>query len=102
VEQVQEFTPTPGSLSTCIWHTGRDPFSGAGVYVPRSPRERRLQKALLLWHLPEHRADVLEALRQCGRPELGAELYGGQDHLPPPSSAGLPATARPPRRPPRR
>ena len=37
VEQVQEFSPTPGSLATCIWHTGRDPFSGAAVYVAKSP-----------------------------------------------------------------
>jgi len=69
VEQVQEFTPTPGSLSTCIYHTGVDPFSGESVHVPRGDKERRLQKALLLWHLPEHRADVAEALRQCNRPD---------------------------------
>jgi uncharacterized radical SAM protein YgiQ len=76
VEQVQEFTPTPGSLSTCIYHTGRDPFTGEAVHVPRSPREKRLQKALLLWHLPESRPDVLEALRLCGRQEAAAELLG--------------------------
>ena len=79
VEQVQEFTPTPGSLATCIWHTGRDPFTGEAVYVPKSPRERRLQKALLLWHLPESHADVKEALRRCGREELCNELYVGMD-----------------------
>lgn len=82
VEQVQEFTPTPGSLATCIYHTGRDPFSGEAVYVPRSPVERRLQKALLLWHLPEQRDDVREALRRCGREELIGEL------LPEPVGAG--------------
>jgi len=78
VEQVQEFTPTPGSLATCIYHTGRDPFSGERLHVPRSPRERRLQKALLLFHLPEQRKDVLEALRSCGREELAGELLGGE------------------------
>jgi radical SAM superfamily enzyme YgiQ (UPF0313 family) len=67
VEQVQEFTPTPGSLATCIYYTGRDPFSGETVHVPKSAKERRLQKALLLWHLPEHSADVREALRLAGR-----------------------------------
>lgn len=77
VEQVQEFTPTPGTLSTCMYFTGRDPFTGEPVHVPRSPRERRLQKALLLWHLPESRRDVLEALRECGREEEGAELLRG-------------------------
>ncbi|BCR05439.1 UPF0313 protein [Desulfuromonas versatilis] len=74
VEQVQEFTPTPGTLATCMYHTGCDPFTGEPVNVPRSPREKRLQKALLLWHLPEHRQDVLEALRRCGRQEDGRLL----------------------------
>ncbi|MCM2263885.1 MAG: YgiQ family radical SAM protein [Desulfuromonadales bacterium] len=77
VEQVQEFTPTPGSLATCIWHTGRDPFNGEEVYVPRSAKERRLQKALLLWHLPESRDDVRVALKLAGREALVAELCGG-------------------------
>jgi uncharacterized radical SAM protein YgiQ len=76
VEQVQEFTPTPGTLSTCLYHTGRDPFTGQQVHVARSTKEKRLQKALLLWHLPEHRRDVLEALRICGRESEGRELLG--------------------------
>lgn len=75
VEQVQEFTPTPGTLATCIYHTGVDPLSGAAVTVVKSPRELRLQKALLLWHLPENRPDVLLALRQCGREEVARELF---------------------------
>ncbi len=70
VEQVQEFTPTPGSLATCIYHTGRDPFSGEAIYVPRSNEEKHLQKALLLAHMPEQRPAVLEALRRCNRMEL--------------------------------
>ncbi len=76
VEQVQEFTPTPGSLATCIYHTGRDPFTGEAVHVPRQPNERRLQKALLLWHLPESRGDVIAALRQCHREDLIGRLTG--------------------------
>ncbi|MDH3999330.1 MAG: YgiQ family radical SAM protein, partial [Desulfuromonadales bacterium] len=47
VEQVQEFTPTPGSVATCIYHTGFDPFSGEKLHVPRDPKAKRLQKALL-------------------------------------------------------
>lgn len=76
VEQVQEFTPTPGTLATCIYHTGRDPLTGETVHVPRSPEERRMQKALLLWHLPASRALVREALRRCGRERDGGELLG--------------------------
>lgn len=82
VEQVQEFTPTPGSLATCIWHTGRDPFTGEAVYVPRSARERRLQKALLLWHLPEQQAEVRAALKACGREDAAAELFGAPSRPP--------------------
>jgi radical SAM superfamily enzyme YgiQ (UPF0313 family) len=78
VEQVQEFTPTPGTLATCIYHTGVDPFSGERVSVVKDPREVRLQKALLLWHLPENRAEVLAALRRCGREAAARELFAGE------------------------
>lgn len=74
VEQVQEFTPTPGTLATCIWHTGHDPFSGKQVHVPKSPQERRLQKALLMWHRPESHRDIAVALKICGREDDGAIL----------------------------
>lgn len=74
VEQVQDFTPTPGSLSTCIYHTGADPESGNEIYVPTSAKEKRLQKALLLYHRPESAGDIREALRLCRREELEGEL----------------------------
>ncbi|MBC8019167.1 MAG: YgiQ family radical SAM protein [Verrucomicrobia bacterium] len=77
VEQVQDFTPTPGSLSTCMFHTGIDPDSGKEVYVPRSDREKGLQKALLLWHQPAERNKVLEALHELGREDLVSVLLGG-------------------------
>ena len=76
VEQVQDFTPTPGSLSTCIYYTGIDPFTGQPIYVPRSSKEKRLQKALLLYHKPENTADIMEALKICQREEFGKELLG--------------------------
>jgi uncharacterized radical SAM protein YgiQ len=77
VEQVQDFTPTPGSLSTCMYHTGIDPDSGKAVYVPRSDREKGLQKALLLWHQPGERNKVLEALRELNREDQIPVLLGG-------------------------
>ncbi|MBP1728627.1 MAG: radical domain iron-sulfur cluster-binding oxidoreductase with cobalamin-binding-like domain [Deltaproteobacteria bacterium] len=76
VEQVQDFTPTPGTLSTCIYYSGIDPFSGESVHVPRGAKEKRLQKALLLAHLPESRNDVLEALRVCNREADGGVVFG--------------------------
>jgi radical SAM superfamily enzyme YgiQ (UPF0313 family) len=82
VEQVQDFTPTPGSLSTCMFHTGINPENGKAVYVPRSDREKGLQKALLLWHQPTERNKVLEALRELGREDLVPQLWGvvGRGH----------------------
>ena len=83
-EQVQDFTPTPGTLSTCMYHTGIDPFSGKDVHVPSSDREKRLQKALLLSHLSSERRHVMEALRACGREASADELFGkeGNYHFP--------------------
>ncbi|WP_321530629.1 YgiQ family radical SAM protein [uncultured Desulfuromonas sp.] len=77
VEQVQEFTPTPGTLATCMYHTGIDPFTGHAVEVCRSEKQRRWQKALLLYHLPASRKAVLEALQACGREQDSAALLGG-------------------------
>ena len=78
VEQVQDFTPTPGTLSTCIYHTGIDPFTGEKVYVPKTDREKGLQKSLLLYHVPEERKSCLLALKECGREAVAAELFGAR------------------------
>ncbi len=78
VEQVQDFTPTPGTLSTCIYHTGNDPFSGARVPVARTSREKKMQKALLLYHQPESRRDIIDALKLCRRSNLLSELLDVQ------------------------
>lgn len=76
VEQVQEFTPTPGTLATCMYHTGIDPRSGEPIVSSYSEKERRLQKALLLYHQPQQRKFVREALRLCGREAEEAALLG--------------------------
>lgn len=80
-EQVQEFTPTPGTLATCMYHTGLDPFTGKSVVSSYSEKERRLQKALLLYHQPQNRAAIREALRLCGREDAAALLLGSPREL---------------------
>lgn len=70
VEQVQEFTPTPGTAASCMYYTGIDPASGRAVYIARSDRERRLQKGVLLWHLPEEQARVRKGLQERGHTDL--------------------------------
>ena len=76
VEQVQDFTPTPGTISTCMFYAGIDPMNGNAIYVATSDREKGLQKALLLWHLPAERSKVLEALRELGRKGDASMLLG--------------------------
>jgi uncharacterized radical SAM protein YgiQ len=76
VEQVQDFTPTPGTAATCMFHSGVDPSTGHEVHVPRTDREKMLQKSLLLTHIREERKNVLAALRECGREDAARELLG--------------------------
>ncbi len=69
-EQVQDFYPTPGTISTCMFYTGLDPYTMEPVYVPRSPKEKAEQRAMLQYFRPENRALVLEALKRAGRTDL--------------------------------
>jgi len=69
-EQVQDFYPTPGTLSTCMYYTGLDPRTMAPVHVPRAAKEKATQRALLQWKKPENRGIVLRALREAGREDL--------------------------------
>ena len=69
-EQVQDFYPTPGTLSTCMWYTGLDPRTMEPVYVAKSPHDKALQRALLQWKRPEMRRLVVEALHRAGREDL--------------------------------
>ncbi|MBR3593422.1 MAG: YgiQ family radical SAM protein [Clostridia bacterium] len=66
-EQVQDFYPTPGTVSTCMFYTGLDPYTMEEVYVPRTPQEKAEQRALLQYYRPENRDIVLRALKKAGR-----------------------------------
>jgi len=68
-EQVQDFTPTPMSVSTCMYYTGLDPFTLRPVHVPRG-REKRIQRAMLQYRDKKNRKLVIEALRDAGREDL--------------------------------
>ena len=69
-EQVQDFYPTPGTISTCMYYTGINPLTMQEIYVATSERERNMQRALLQWRNPEKRRLVLEALKTAGREDL--------------------------------
>ena len=69
-EQVQDFYPTPGTLSTCMFYTGFDPRTMQPVFVPKRQEEKAMQRALMQWKRPEKRDMVLKALYKTGRTDL--------------------------------
>ena len=69
-EQVQDFYPTPGTVSTCMFYTGLDPYTLKEVYVARNEHDKALQRALLQYFNPKNRALVVEALKKAGRNDL--------------------------------
>ncbi len=69
-QQVQDFYPTPGTVSTCMYHTGLDPRTMQPVYVPKSPQEKAMQRALMQYFLPANFNTVRKALRQTQREDL--------------------------------
>lgn len=69
-EQVQDFYPTPSTISTCIYHTGVDPRTMKPVYVPKSPHEKAMQRALIQYRNPKNHDLVREALHKAGRDDL--------------------------------
>lgn len=69
-EQVQDFTPTPMTVSTCMYFTGLDPFTGKKVYVARDKKEKAMQRALMHYRNPANYELVYEALERAGRIDL--------------------------------
>lgn len=69
-EQVQDFYPTPGTISTCMFYTGLNPLTMEKVYVPKSAKEKAMQRALLQFRNPKNHDLVIEALRSAGREDL--------------------------------
>lgn len=69
-EQVQDFYPTPGTVSTCMYYTGLDPYTMKEVYVAKDPHEKAMQRALLQYFNPKNAELVREALKRAGRRDL--------------------------------
>ena len=75
-EQVQDFYPTPSTASTCMYYTGVDPMTMQPVYVPKSPHEKAMQRALIQYRNPKNHDLVREALHRAGR----VDLIGYDEH----------------------
>ena len=87
-EQVQDFIPTPGTLSTAMFYTGLHPLTMKSVYIPRSREEKAMQRALMQYRRPQNHALVRQALKLAGREDLIG--FGGRC-LVPPAGARRPA-----------
>ena len=75
LEQVQDFTPTPMTISTEMWYTGYDPYTMEKVYSAKTPEEKLRQRQFFFWYKPEERAGIERELRRIGRSDLIGKLY---------------------------
>lgn len=80
-EQVQDYYPTPGTISTCMYYTGLDPRTMQPVYVPKSMQEKKMQRALIQYRNPDNYEIVKKALHLAGREDLIG--YGEKCLIPP-------------------
>ena len=77
LEQVQDFTPTPMTVSTETWYTGYDPYTLEPVFSAKTPREKLAQRQFFFWYKPEERRAIEQELRRIGRADLIQKLYAG-------------------------
>ncbi len=75
LEQVQDFTPTPMTISTEMWYTGYDPYTLEPVYSAKTPKEKLAQRMFFFWYKPEERRNIEQELKRIGRPDLINKLY---------------------------
>ena len=86
LEQVQDFTPTPMTVSTETWYTGYDPYTLEPVKSAKSQQEKLAQRQYFFWYKPEERRGIEQSLRRIGKPELIKELFDKLPHHPTPTT----------------
>jgi uncharacterized radical SAM protein YgiQ len=91
-EQVQDFYPTPSTISTCMYYTGLDPRTMKPVYVPKNPHEKEMQRALIQYRNPKNRPLIQEALVLAGRTDLIG--YGSKCLIRPDQEKGRPSSGQ--------
>ena len=75
LEQIQDFTPTPMTLSTEIFYTGINPYTMQPVYTARTDRDKQAQRQFFFWYDPAQRHRLISELRRIGRPDLITKLF---------------------------
>ena len=73
---MQDFTPTPLTVSTETWYTGLHPYTLQPVFSAKTPREKLAQRMFFFWYKPEERRRIIQELKRIGRADLIAKLYG--------------------------
>lgn len=82
LEQVQDFTPTPMTVSTETWHTGIHPYTSEPVFSAKSQRDKLAQRQFFFWYKPEERCNIINELKRLGRSDLIDKLYGAYKPAP--------------------
>ena len=77
LEQVQDFTPTPMTLSSVIYYTGIDPYTGDTVYSARGKVDREKQRLFFFWYMKENRSRIRSILKSIGRADIEKKLFKG-------------------------
>ncbi|MCM1448834.1 MAG: YgiQ family radical SAM protein [Clostridiales bacterium] len=93
LEQVQDFTPTPMTLSTEIYYTGINPYTGNEIFTATTPAEKQAQRQYFFWYDKTYKAGIINSLRRLHRPDLVAKLFPGGTYVP---AVARPAVARKP------
>ena len=75
LEQVQDFTPTPMTVSTEAWYSGYDPYTLEPIFSAKTPREKLAQRQFFFWYKPEERKNIERELKRIGRSDLIGKLY---------------------------
>ena len=101
LEQIQDFTPTPMTVSTEAWYTGLHPYTLEPVYSAKSPQEKLAQRQYFFWYQPAQRRQIEQSLRRIGRADLIPQLFGG---MPPKNTSpkNMPTKSMPTKKKPRR
>ena len=82
LEQVQDFTPTPMTVSTEMWYTGFNPYTLEKVFSAKTPKDKLAQRQFFFWYKPEERSHIISELRRIGRADLIERLYGRSSKKP--------------------
>jgi radical SAM superfamily enzyme YgiQ (UPF0313 family) len=75
LEQVQDFTPTPMTLSTEIYYTGIHPYTGERVFTATNPKQKEAQRQYFFWYDPKRHGDIITSLRRIHRQDLIERIF---------------------------